>query len=177
MPKFRRHQILHVFHLAIQPIYERRSTWLQSISSSLILSSAIRVLLLTLIVVLILVGAYDTAIIISMSLVTSGLSSAAKLKVQRPPGYLCSNEPGDGCMLVSIHHNANIWQLYTGDRGIINTLLNKTMITFSGHTRLLPTFFYVAHLVQLLAMAYVAAQKGFDGIFLIFLMAMTWGLD
>jgi hypothetical protein len=177
MPKFRRHQILHVFHLSSQPTHERRFTWLRSILSSRILSSAIQVLLLALIAVLILVGAYGTAIILSISLVTSGLCGAAKLKIQRSPGYLCSNEPGDGCMLVSIHQNANIWHLYTGDRGIVDTLLNKTMIAFSGHTRLFSTLFYVAHVVQLLAMTYVAAQKGFDGIFLIFLMVMTWGLD
>ena len=177
MPKFRRHQTLHVFHLSSQSTHERRFTWLKSISSSRVLSSVMQVLLVALIAVLILAGAYGTAIILSISLVTSGLCGAAKLKIQRSPGYLRSNEPGDGCMLVSIHQNANTWQLYTGDRGIIDTLLNKTMITFSGHTGLLSTFFYVAHVVQLLAMTYVAAQKGFDGIFLIFLMVMTWGLD
>jgi hypothetical protein len=176
-PKFRRYQTLHVLHLSGHTSCDKRATWLKSISFSRILDLATQILLLASMVVLLLVGAYGTAIILFTSLLTNGLCCVAKHKVQRPPGYLSSNEPGDGCMLVSIHQNANVWQLYIGDRGIIDTLLNKTMITFAGNTRLLSASFHVAHVVQLLAVTYVAAQKGFDGIFLLFLMVLTRALE
>lgn len=47
------------------------------------------------------------------------------------------------------------------------------MITFVGPTSFLSVCFYI-YAVQLLVMTFVAAQKGFDGVFLLFLMVSTW---
>jgi hypothetical protein len=93
--------------------------------------------------------------------------------VQRPQGYLYNNEADDKThMLVAAHENANVWYLYSGDRSVIDTLLNKTMVVIPDwQTRsLICLWLQMAHLLQLLAMTYTAAQKGWDGVTLIALL-------
>jgi hypothetical protein len=76
-------------------------------------------------------------------------------------------------MLLSAHQNANTWYLFMGDRGVIDTVLNKSMLSFTGQRRPFAIWLRFANLVQLLAMTYVAAQKGFDGVFLLGTMLYT----
>lgn len=80
-------------------------------------------------------------------------------------------------MLVSIHQNANIWHLFIGDRAIVDTLLNKTMISFTGPCAVVAAWLHAAYFLQLVAMTRVAAQKGYDGIFLLALMLTMRALE
>lgn len=176
-PGFRRYQTLQVIHVSRHPRPRTNHVWLRSVFLPRVIKAATWVSLLALITICAMVGAYGTAVILLVSVVADGLCAVAGMRVERPPGYLSNNEAGEGCMLVSIHENANIWQLYLGDRGVVDALLNKTMITFVGPLKLLSGVFYVAHAIQLLAMTYVAAQKGFDGIFLLSLMLLTWAVE
>jgi hypothetical protein len=77
---------------------------------------------------------------------------------------------------VAAHGNASIWFPYQGDRGTVDWLLNKTMLSILPHrrSRFLRQYFRLAHYLQLLAMTYVAAQKGWDGVCLLLLMIVAW---
>jgi hypothetical protein len=172
--KFRRYQTLHVLHFARYHTCESRPRWPRALMPSFVLPLLRDLILIILIGVLVFAGAHGTATIILTSVLTTALCRLMKVEVRRPPGYLSNNESGDGCMLVGMHQNANVWYLYAGDRGTVDAVLNKTMITFVGPTVFLSTCFYIAHAVQLLAMTFVAAQKGFDGVFLLLLMLFTW---
>lgn len=81
-------------------------------------------------------------------------------------------------MLLSSHKNSSTWYLYIGDRGVVDSLLNKTMFSIPRFGRVLTYWFRTAHIIQLLAMTFVAAQKGWDGIALLVLMLsahiMNW---
>lgn len=59
-------------------------------------------------------------------------------------------------------------------------LLNKTMLTLPSATSTLmnifAAYFHSAHLLQILAMTYVAAQKGIDGVSLLVLMLGSYGV-
>ena len=93
----------------------------------------------------------------------------------RPPGYLESSEGQmDACMLVAPHENAQEWTLYVGDRSVVDTVLNKAMIVIPEDRRnaLIAGWFRAAHVFQLLAMTYVAGQKGWDGLFLVMLLVV-----
>lgn len=83
-------------------------------------------------------------------------------------------------MLAGLHQNTNTWYLFAGDRGVVDTLLNKTMITLpdSRWRGVLAWTLRIAHAVQLLAMTYVAGQKGWDGVSLVVLMGVNaaWNL-
>jgi hypothetical protein len=130
--------------------------------------------LLGVVVILCLFGSYGTA-----HVVLSGGTSKIMCKflpIQRPPGYLQNNESHDACMLTAIHENASTWYLYRGDRSVVDWVLNKTMIVIpqSRSTRILYYYFRLAHCHQLLAMTYVAAQKGWDGVCLLCLMIIVW---
>jgi hypothetical protein len=86
-------------------------------------------------------------------------------------------------MLVGIHQNASTWYLYIGDRGIIDSLLNKPMIqsitTVSGDmgTKYLASFLRLLGLLQLLSMTFVAAQRGWDGVGMLVLIITAWLSD
>jgi len=58
-------------------------------------------------------------------------------------------------------------------------MLNKTMISIPKSSRgtAIAHLFRLIHAVQLLTMTYVAAQKGWDGVALLFLMVATWTLQ
>lgn len=96
--------------------------------------------------------------------------------VNRPSGYLQNTENyNKTCMLAASHENASTWYLYRGDRIIIDWLLNKTMITLGvvEGSRGFYLYFLCSHSLQLLAMTYVAAQKGWDGLFLLLCMVLS----
>jgi hypothetical protein len=171
---FSRPQVLHVVNCSRQnskiPIYARLRHALQSTLAEILWLLT----LLGLVIVLCLFGSYGTA-----NVVLSGGTSKIMCKflpIRRPPGYLQNNESHNACMLTAIHENASTWYLYRGDRSVIDWLLNKTMIAMprSRSTKILYYYFRFAHYHQLLAMTYVAAQKGWDGVCLLCLMIVVW---
>lgn len=80
-------------------------------------------------------------------------------------------------MLSAIHENATTWYLYIGDRGVIDWLLNKTILITPSASRLQMAYFRLAHVLQLLAMTFVAAQKGIDGVSLVVLLVANYGFQ
>lgn len=172
----RRYQVLNVFY------FRRKSTarTLLGICIKLGDRTWFRVLsfiaLLGLAAFLGLIGAYGTATVV----VSSALSQAVawNIKIQRPTGYLSNNEAHDACMLVASHQNATEWNLLIGDRGIVDTLLNKPMFLVpSGEgVDMAASWFWFANLVQLVAMTFVAGQKGWDGVALVLLLGLHWAV-
>jgi len=147
-------------------------TWYQQLLCSKLVEGVWLLSLLYLAVALCLFGVYGSA-----SIVLGGVISRLVchyLPVERPPGYLENNEAHNACMLAAVHENASTWYLYTGDRGIVDWMLNKTMISIRPANRLLHYYFRLAHCFQLSAMTYVAAQKGWDGVCLLSLMLSVW---
>ncbi|KAM0212315.1 hypothetical protein ACHAQD_009891 [Fusarium lateritium] len=129
-------------------------------------------------VICFLFGLYGTATAVLLAALLR--VSRQLMTIERPSGYLKNNE-GDlpGCMLVSLHENASTWYLYIGSRGIIDTILNKTMVqdvrsplgVWHGYgLRLLEA-------LQILVMTYVAAQKGWDGVALVSLVFVATAVD
>lgn len=93
--------------------------------------------------------------------------------VQPSSSYLLDNEQGKvpGCMLVASHQNASTWILFCGERGIVDGILNKNMIysvesRFRWRAGLHTLIFSLRSLgvLQLLALTFVAAQRGWDGV-------------
>ncbi|KAF2228765.1 hypothetical protein EV356DRAFT_457110 [Viridothelium virens] len=170
----RRYQTLHVLRF-----YRKNSrySWLyrlDTILASVATEALVLILMLGISVTLMLFGCFGT----SVALLCGSFSQIAcrGFSLVRPPGYLQSNEEDDqSCMLYSIHQNASIWYLFIGDRGVVDTLLNKTMVALpeKSHRRGLSTFLSLAHALQLLAMTYVAAQKGWDGLALVVFMVIN----
>ena len=126
-----------------------------------------------LIIVLCLFGAFGSAAVITNGLVSKLVCRL--LRTERPSGYLENNENHDACMLSAVHENANTWYLYVGDRGVIDWLHNKTMLSTPSASRIVITYFLLAHILQLLAMTFVAAQKGIDGLCLVVLLLVNYG--
>ncbi|KAK8008161.1 hypothetical protein PG991_010712 [Apiospora marii] len=98
--------------------------------------------------------------------------------IRRPSSYLKSIEAHDACMLTAPHENATEWHPYIGDRGIVDTPLNKPMFVVpegrSAH--LAARWFWSANLLQLAVMPFVAAQEGWDGAIMLALLAIHWAL-
>lgn len=71
------------------------------------------------------------------------------------------------------------WHLFTGDRGTVDTLLNKPMILLPNGTgtRIASLWFRCAHIIQLMAMTFVAAQKGWDGVCLVLFLAVDYAVS
>jgi hypothetical protein len=119
-------------------------------------------------------------------LVISTVSTVAcrMVKFGRVTNFLKSNERDesggarpDGCMLCATHPNSYIWDLYIGDRGVIDGLLNKHMIAIDGPaSQWLVMWFRFADVLQLLAMTFAAAQKGWDGVALLIFMLFDWAV-
>lgn len=172
---FRRHQKLHIVRMSrINHSRTVRGTLLL-----ILLSRAGKVvyhfILIGLVVVLCLIGAFGSAAVVLNGLISKLMCRI--LRVKRPSGYLESNENHDACMLSAVHENAETWYLYMGDRGVIDWMLNKTMLTTPSASRLQIFFFRLAHIMQLLAMTFVAAQKGMDGVSLIILVVSNHALQ
>ena len=123
-------------------------------------------------VVSMLFGCYGTAVILLSGAVSQ--LACQTLCFERPDKYLVSSESHDACMLLSASENSSTWYLYIGDRGVVDYLLNKTMIEHSSGSGLLSLWFRIAHYIQLLAMTFVAAQKGWDGVCMVIVMISAW---
>ena len=149
------------YHLVRNIVLNR---WYQVLSSLFLSSIA---------VILCLYGLYGTACTVLFGAISR--IACLFLQVHRPPGFLENNELHSACMLVGIHQNSSIWYLYIGDRGVVDSVLNKTMIMLSTRSYVLLYWFKASHIVQLLAMTFVAAQKGWDGISMIIFMLVADG--
>ncbi|WKT53624.1 hypothetical protein QSH57_004208 [Fusarium oxysporum f. sp. vasinfectum] len=174
---FRRYQKLHILHFAecTKKVSHARYLWDD-------LPTALEVLFLIVLlgisVLCFLFGLYGTAAAVILAVLLR--ISRQLMTIERPSGYLKNNE-GDlpGCMLVAVHENASKWYLYIGSRGVIDTILNKTMVqdvkspmgVWHGYgLRLLEA-------LQILIMTYVAAQKGWDGVALVSLVIVASAID
>ncbi|OAA41409.1 hypothetical protein NOR_05487 [Metarhizium rileyi] len=120
------------------------------------------------IVFLFMLGTYGTACVLFCTTISQMV--ACKTSVTRPSTYLKNTELHDAAMLVAAHENSVEWQLFIGDREIVDTLLNKPMIEVQDGHGLASMWFEAAHALQLVAMTYVAAQKGWDGVLLLLLV-------
>lgn len=165
---FRRYQKLHIIRMS-------RTNHSRTIRGTLLLmilsrtgKIAYHFILVGLIVLLCFLGAFGSAAIVLNGLVSKLVCRI--LRMERPSGYLESNENHDACMLSAVHENAQTWYLYMGDRGVIDWMLNKTMLATPSASRLQMAYFRLAHILQLLAMTFVAAQKGVDGVSLVLLL-------
>ncbi|KAK2606196.1 hypothetical protein QQS21_003367 [Conoideocrella luteorostrata] len=171
-PSMRRYQ-----NLCVYQFYRRRQKQslrhkVHEIRMSRLYRLVCTVLLTGVAVFLCAFGTYGTATIIVCAVVSE--IAARSVTVGRPSGYLNSNETRDACMLVASHENATEWHLYIGDRGIVDTLLNKPMFIVSqkNSSHLISTWLRLADYLQLAAMTFVAAQKAWDGVCLVVLMAL-----
>ena len=172
---FRRYQELHIIRM-------NRKNKTRTLKSTLLLLMVSRLgkvlyhlILVGLFVVLCLLGAFGSAGIIANGLVSKIVCML--LRTERPPGYLENNEHHEACMLSAVHENANTWYLYLGDRGVVDSLLNKTMLSCPPASRILMIYFRLAHVLQLLAMTFVAAQKGIDGVSLVVLLLINYSFQ
>ncbi|KAF8852889.1 hypothetical protein BDZ45DRAFT_749076 [Acephala macrosclerotiorum] len=180
-PEFRRYQTLHVFQYS-------RSTATRTIIDKLLhmhFSTAFQismiVFLLACAAVAVLVGLFGTAAAI---LISACIQLCCQLvRIQRPGRSLDPNELGQACMLTSLHSNATSWCLFAGDRGVVDGILNKSMIYSVSckfgdkSTRVLAYIFSMLGFLQLLPMTYVASQKGWDGIGLLILVTVCWSWE
>lgn len=168
---FRRFQTLHELRFNRKPIVTSWATRLDNALCSRAGESATFLAILVLSIILAILGLYGSAALIASNAVTQ--LACAFHKIMRPYGYLDSNEgPQECCMLVANHSNVRTWYLFTGDRGVVDTLLNKTMIDLpdTRYGKFLAHMLSVAHTTQLLGMTYVAGQKGWDGVCLVILL-------
>lgn len=179
--KFRRHQTLHILDCS-GPSSRNNPSNPRLGSSGLPLLFEVVLLfgLLGVCTVTALFGLYGTAAAIFLSVLFR--VSRQLVHVERPSGYLqCNLGNVPGCMLVALHENASTWYLYKGSRSVVDCLLNKTMIqsitSLSGTGVWLAYFLRLLQIVQLLAMTYVAGQKGWDGVALLSLIVVAWAFD
>jgi hypothetical protein len=170
---FRRYQKLHIlrFTETTKKISHARCLWsgLPTVFELLLPLG-----LLGTSVVCFLCGLYGTGVAMVLAFLLR--ISRHLMVTERPDGYLKNNEVGlPGCMLVALNENASTWYLYIGSRGVIDTMLNKTMVQ-SVHSPLGIWHAYALRALeglQILVMTYVAAQKGWDGVALLSLVAVS----
>jgi hypothetical protein len=184
--KHRRYQTLHVLRCAhedTQLAQQKKPKYKYPKALLRIFDALIIVILLGAAVVTCLYSLFGTTVALFISAAFQILRQM--VVITRPSDYLSDNESsnGDGCMLVAIHLNASTWYLYIGERGIIDSLLNKPMIfsvtsCFGDFgTTCLVVLFRTLSLLQLLVMTYVASQKGWDGVALVVLITIAWMSD
>ncbi|KAH8588782.1 hypothetical protein B0O99DRAFT_664832 [Bisporella sp. PMI_857] len=169
-PNFRRYQTLHVLHFSKSP---RNASWpskLDKLLSSTLFTAVTFTFKVSLAVIFILFGIYGTAVVLLCSSTTQLVTRAAK--VERPSAFLSNNENHDACMLVTTHQNSSVWYLFVGDRGIVDSLLNKTMVVIPQQFAV-AGWLKAAHIIQLLAMTFVASQRGWDGVALLILLIIS----
>ncbi|KAK0672597.1 hypothetical protein QBC41DRAFT_216877 [Cercophora samala] len=175
-PQFRRYQTLHVYNC--KHIGEDRKP---KRTRSKRIPPTIRLIVASgLVALLVIIGAYGTAAVLFCTTFSNAVASFL-LTVHRPPGYLQNNESTmeSGFMLAAAHQNASEWYLFTGDRGVVDSLLNKPMfwIPESKTAYWVGQWFKAANFLQLIAMTFTAGQKSWDGVCLIILLATNWLLD
>ncbi len=171
---FRRYQTLSVFNLQRKPAPRASARrWLNKLAYSAPGRMLYLIALLGLSVALGLFGTYGTAAVVLVCAASESL--AARLLIRRPLGFLDNNEHHDACMLVAPHNNAMAWHLFIGDRGIVDALLNKPMFAppQGRAAYLMAGWLKAAHALQLGAMTFVAAQRGWDGVLLCLLMTLS----
>ncbi|KAI1119212.1 hypothetical protein F5Y14DRAFT_125626 [Nemania sp. NC0429] len=177
----RRNQVLHVYKLGYcaqrRPSLGRRLDRIGlSVPGRILWSS----LLLALAVFFALFGSYGTSVLVLCSSVSELVAQG--VAVRRPSTYLKNTEAeahNDACMLVASHQNAMEWHLFIGDRGVVDTLLNKPMFVLPDRRSagvFAAAWFWAANLLQFAAMTFVAAQKGWDGVSMVVLLAVHWAL-
>ncbi|KAJ3579075.1 hypothetical protein NPX13_g1490 [Xylaria arbuscula] len=170
----RRSQILHVYQLHRVPkrcsTRDRFDQLRLSLPGQIIYS----LILLSLAVLFGLLGSYGSAALVACTSVSELV--ALNITIRRPSTYLKNNETHDACMLVASHENATEWHLYIGDRGIAHTILNKPMFVVPEGlwARVASSWFRFANLLQFAAMTFVAAQKGWDGVWMVVILATHW---
>ncbi|KAI1190787.1 hypothetical protein F5B17DRAFT_38908 [Nemania serpens] len=174
----RRNQVLHVYKLGYcgqkRPSLRRRLDRIGlSVPGRILWSS----LLLALAVFFALFGSYGTSVLVLCTSVSELVAQG--VTIRRPSTYLKNTEAHDACMLVASHQNATEWHLFIGDRGVVDTLLNKPMFVLPDERSasvFAAAWFWVANLLQFAAMTFVAAQKGWDGVSMVVLLAVHWAL-
>ena len=174
-PAFRRYQELHVVRVSRKSLTRTLKGAFFLLTISRFGKLCYHLFLVGLIVVLCLLGAFGSAAIIANGLISKVVCRL--LRAERPLGYLENNENHGACMLSAVHENANTWYLYLGDRGVIDSLLNKQMLSSPSTSRILMVYFRFAHVSQLLAMTFVAAQKGIDGVSLVVLLLVNYSFQ
>lgn len=133
-------------------------------------------------VVLGLYGLFGTCACLAISTIST--VACRMVKFRRVTNFLKSNERDessgarpDGCVLCATHSNSYIWDLYVGDRGPIDGLLNKHMMVIDSQaSQWLVIWFRCADVLQLLAMTFAAAQKGWDGVAQVLYMLFNWAI-
>ncbi|KAI4175957.1 MAG: hypothetical protein LQ343_001239 [Gyalolechia ehrenbergii] len=173
-PVFSRRQELHVIRISRTGcVHSNENSVLKAIECALS-GSAYWISWVGIVVTLCFLGAFGSAAIVFNGFLSKLVCRL--LRTRRPNGYLENNENHEACMLSAVHENASTWCLYIGDRGVIDWLLNKTMLATPAATRMHMAYFRFAHMVQLMAMTFVAAQKGIDGISLVVLLVLNYTL-
>ena len=172
---FRRQQKLHIIRVSREKKKRTFNNTLLLLVMSRLGKFSYHLCLVGLVICLCLLGAFGSAVIIANGLVSKIVCRLHR--TERPSGYLENNENHDACMLSAVHENATTWYLHVGDRGVIDSLLNKTMQSTPSASRTLTVYFRLAHVSQLLAMTFVAAQKGIDGISLVVLLLVNYSFQ
>jgi hypothetical protein len=181
--QFRRYQTLHVLHCKYQSSTPAPRDRILHIFHNKAAQISMCVILLGASATSGLFGLFGT----SAAILSSALFQLCRqfILINRPSTYLLNNEASHNtaCMLVGIHQNASTWHLYIGERGIVDSLLNKPMImsvtTVFGDmgNKYFAVFLRLLALLQLLSMTFVAAQGGWDGIGMLMLIIVAWLLD
>lgn len=172
-PVFSRRQELHVIRVNRTGSVRSKQNCVSKEIARTVSGFAYWISLMGIVVTLCFLGAFGSAAIVSNGVLSKLVCRL--LRTKRPKGYLENNENHEACMLSAVHENASTWCLYIGDRGVIDWLLNKTMLAAPAATRMHMAYFRFAHIVQLIAMTFVAAQKGIDGISLVVLLVLNYG--
>jgi len=178
-PAFRRFQELHILHFEFDKT-ETNDSYRKAFNEIVFGATIdiISIMLLFLVVIVTgLFGLYGTA-----AAVLAGIMSKTGcffLNLPRPVGFMENNMKHAKTVtrLVGIHRNCSKWYLYVGDRGILGWLLNRPMVEPWEGSPWLACWFHSAHQLQLLAMTFVAVQKGWDGVALTAIMLVAWAFE
>ncbi|KAI0192375.1 hypothetical protein EV127DRAFT_362942 [Xylaria flabelliformis] len=172
----RRYQILHVYQLHRTQKRHSLRDRVDQLRLSVLGQIISFFLFISLAILLCLLGSYGSAALIVCTSVSQLVTLS--VSISRPSTYLRNNETHDACMLVASHRNATEWHLYTGDRAIADTLLNKPMFVLPDgrEVRFAASWFWFANLLQFAAMTLAAAQKGWDGLLMVMILAVHWTL-
>ncbi len=91
----------------------------------------------------------------------------------RPDQHLVNSETHSACMLLSVHKNSLMWDLYVGDRGVVDYFLSKIMIMLPFSGGVLSLWFKTAHYLQMQTKTSVAAHKGWDEVCMVIIMIIS----
>jgi hypothetical protein len=182
---YRRYQTLVVYNLQPTSTPRPRMSTRQQLTK-MSRSGPFRILhllgLVGLGVVMCLFGTYGTAAIVLLCAASeAALALTGLASVRLPPkfSHKIQDARDQACMLVAPHNNAMEWHLFIGHCGVVDSLLNKPMFLppqpGAKKTRLVATWLRTMSVLQLGAMTFVAAQRGWDGVLLCALMFLSRG--